>query len=1208
MIMAFFRPTVRCIALAAGAAAALASCAGRPAQTARPVAGSPGTNAPVGVLRGMAERQSARPDPRAMGAPLAPGLDPGAVERVAANPAAFRGLDDVAQELAGEPATPRDPAGGRDRSGALRLYASGREKLIAGDASGAVKDLQKAAELDPDAGEAWRELAEAQTALGWRTDAIASFEKALAAGLDDARVLERLGRAAFDKGDLPRAARLLSRASLRHPERLDPVLPAIIDLYLARTLASQGFIAASREATLRAAQRSPHLSASTRYGEDYGTVFRRQSELWRDIGDASCRLGEYARAAESYERAAAIPSLDGKDLTPRRVYAAMMAGNPASAALTLVARIEDGTEPGPGIGDLIRYVSAHSGVGPALSSAIGAYRATLPEPVPPGLAGALARARAAADPARAVALLTEHVRACPWDSDSLRELFNLAPEPRDAFATAAGLADASPRASERIAGALLNSRHPADQPSAERSAASPSGRLLAARFALARGLASDGADLAADPAQGTIGTHLALARLTAALAAGERGAVRDALATIEGASGPDADWCRMRAATAFQRFDDALRHARADLATATYSSRLEGLVAAAELAAALQRADDAESLLLEARTLDPRDDRITARLATLYGSGGIKADPAKLNQVLRQARRETPDARVLRAARVRDLLRRSLLEQAETEAVRLADEDPADPGAVELATIVWRARAARGEHDSVSRAESWLRAHLERRPGSPELLAGLATVLTATGRAADAERDLRAAIERGAPSDVRRMLEGLLRSDLNRPEEADALTLARLEGEMLTPAESFELAELRVRAGDLERAAVSLRTAFPAGVTVLPDQAARMAQLLQSMSEHAGPEHRGSLIGLFDLAAMHALRLPPELHERRLRLLAAAPETTADRISAAAEDVLVHYPGLNDQPFLVATRMLTSAGRGAIGLLVVSRAADRPGPHGPELYTTWMQAVALAGTAAHGRILIEHADRAGALKSLLDAFGEGDLAATTSLKAHSAYILGVLAASGSRDETAEGIYELALEYDAGHAWACNNLGYSLLERGERLDRAEELLERAHAALPGEASITDSLGWLRYKQGIIEDAGEGAARKPGALTLLQRAADGAPGQTSPTIVDHLGDAQWLAGQADQARMSWQRAEGMAHAELTLPRDPSRPLSSARVAELKDIRDRAAAKRLAAETGRRVRIAPTAADPDPQPRPAAPAEPAPANDEPRGGPRT
>ena len=90
--------------------------------------------------------------------------------------------------------------------------------------------------------------------------------------------------------------------------------------------------------------------------------------------------------------------------------------------------------------------------------------------------------------------------------------------------------------------------------------------------------------------------------------------------------------------------------------------------------------------------------------------------------------------------------------------------------------------------------------------------------------------------------------------------------------------------------------------------------------------------------------------------------------------------------------------------------------------------------------------------------------------------------------------------------------ALNALGYSLADRGVRLAEARTLIERALALAPNDPFVLDSLGWVQFRQGELQQA----------IVSLQTAYDKRP---DPEIAAHLGEALWQAGLRDQARKAW-----------------------------------------------------------------------------------
>jgi tetratricopeptide (TPR) repeat protein len=111
---------------------------------------------------------------------------------------------------------------------------------------------------------------------------------------------------------------------------------------------------------------------------------------------------------------------------------------------------------------------------------------------------------------------------------------------------------------------------------------------------------------------------------------------------------------------------------------------------------------------------------------------------------------------------------------------------------------------------------------------------------------------------------------------------------------------------------------------------------------------------------------------------------------------------------------------------------------------------------------------------------------------------------------------AEADFRSALALRPDHPQVLNYLGYSLVERREKLDEALEMIKKAVAAEPQNGAIVDSLGWAYFVLGRIEEAVE----------PMERAAELEP--VDPIILDHLGDVLWSVGRKLEARFQWQRA--------------------------------------------------------------------------------
>jgi tetratricopeptide (TPR) repeat protein len=110
---------------------------------------------------------------------------------------------------------------------------------------------------------------------------------------------------------------------------------------------------------------------------------------------------------------------------------------------------------------------------------------------------------------------------------------------------------------------------------------------------------------------------------------------------------------------------------------------------------------------------------------------------------------------------------------------------------------------------------------------------------------------------------------------------------------------------------------------------------------------------------------------------------------------------------------------------------------------------------------------------------------------------------------------AEADLKRAVEIAPSEPEALNYLGYSWAERGENLDQAFALIDKAVELRPDSGAIIDSLGWAHYQLGRYSEA----------VGHLEKAAALEP--DDPTVTDHLGDVYWRLGRRIEARYEWRR---------------------------------------------------------------------------------
>ncbi|MET0266950.1 MAG: tetratricopeptide repeat protein [Duganella sp.] len=99
------------------------------------------------------------------------------------------------------------------------------------------------------------------------------------------------------------------------------------------------------------------------------------------------------------------------------------------------------------------------------------------------------------------------------------------------------------------------------------------------------------------------------------------------------------------------------------------------------------------------------------------------------------------------------------------------------------------------------------------------------------------------------------------------------------------------------------------------------------------------------------------------------------------------------------------------------------------------------------------------------------------------------------------------------EPDNQHAY--NALGYSLAERNERLPEAHALIEQALKMAPGDPFIMDSMGWVQFRMGNLQEA-ESYLRRAYAV------------RSDAEIAVHLGEVLFAQGDVAGAQKMWQEA--------------------------------------------------------------------------------
>jgi tetratricopeptide (TPR) repeat protein len=122
------------------------------------------------------------------------------------------------------------------------------------------------------------------------------------------------------------------------------------------------------------------------------------------------------------------------------------------------------------------------------------------------------------------------------------------------------------------------------------------------------------------------------------------------------------------------------------------------------------------------------------------------------------------------------------------------------------------------------------------------------------------------------------------------------------------------------------------------------------------------------------------------------------------------------------------------------------------------------------------------------------------------------YDAALLAEKLGRMNIVEANLRRVIELRPDNAHAYNALGYSLAERGIRLDEARQLIAKALELAPEDPFIMDSMGWVLFRQGDLQ----------GALTFLEKAY---AIKKDAEIAAHLGEVLWVLERREEAQKIW-----------------------------------------------------------------------------------
>ncbi len=125
-----------------------------------------------------------------------------------------------------------------------------------------------------------------------------------------------------------------------------------------------------------------------------------------------------------------------------------------------------------------------------------------------------------------------------------------------------------------------------------------------------------------------------------------------------------------------------------------------------------------------------------------------------------------------------------------------------------------------------------------------------------------------------------------------------------------------------------------------------------------------------------------------------------------------------------------------------------------------------------------------------------------------------------------RFELSDSLFEEGIKITPDDSQLLNNYGYSLSDRGLRLNDALQMAQKALAKEPDNGAYLDTMGWIYYRLGDY----------PKALEFILKASE--IHAANAVVIEHLGDVYDKLGDKSKAAEAWERAAKIAPENASL----------------------------------------------------------------------
>lgn len=1077
----------------------------------------------------------------------------------------------IAQIDTSDPFDEREQSTPQTQKQALKLYTQARALRQTGQFDQAIERLTQAAQLDPQSGAIERELADTYILNNEPLLAIQRFQRAIELGDRSPRAMVHLASQSALAGKNSQVIWLTSQALDSQSITNHPMARSIAGILLGNALIESGYYQAGAQTLTDALASFPTQSRDLRWKREIIQVMSMRPSLWIAAGDAWHSIGADQRAQDAYKQALAIVNRPPPALVARRLVALLEQAQPSQAALVLLDHIkQNATDLAAEEHRWTKALAEIEGIDQALAPAIAAISDSS-EFTPSTRRSLLSLELDILDPRPAIArLATAGLDAN--DPELCRVVFDQIENESTRFNLAAAILETNPQIAKSLSAGLVRTlANPLAFIHAHANPTTQAQELLLASLGLSLGRPDliehlDSINFTPNKSDDWIAAHLQALAITGKIDSPNNPSAKPMLQWLMHTEELESDHAntlhlnRLKAQTllAYQR--PQLAWDRIHTQTQRPDAQLQDLLLASQIARMLEDTDSTRALLERALELDPYDEHIYDQLLSLQRADPQPQAAQSSRTLVQQLSKARPRSTFLALIRADELASTGMVNASESLLINLNNQYPTREIGYDLLLSIWKTQSTQSKPDALAIGLDWIRNRLNNNPNSTQAILTLAQGYFELDQYEQALSLLKDNYARTGSIQLARAIEQLLAGPLDQPQAANEHLENRLEpltGLEPTLEYAQHLAKLatdEATAKLLDRLTSNLRK----DSTLLPAQRDQLASIIYTLA--GSTEERNNqpdILALISLYESHTPELGFNLARLKILLITQLPKFDAAQLILTTRLADKQAQTDENRTFLrgFAIRALLAQDRPHQAIALASQLAIEQSNLKTTLDTQYLidtfQLLAARGTNSDmiGTIdfFADQAVMGEAVDLLTSQLGTPtrDTPATTpdQQRADLSYLAAVLASGFDRTDQAQSYYQLALSYDPNHAWANNDLGYMLAESGQQIDYAIQLLERAHQALPNNPSVLDSLAWVRYKMGNLEDfmtpPGMGGGRTiQGAISLLTQANELDTESNNATITLHLGDALWRGGYTDQAIDAWRSAQDALKSRLRL----------------------------------------------------------------------